>query len=255
MAGVVNILIAVVVWVVMAILVYRIVYTYQINKKIQSGQVSGRKLVDLSRMIMISVSAGLAIFSILLMYIIYSYKNEDNSVPRNKYAVIDVSDDDYRYVSYFGNNESDDASYAQMYSKEANAGYNKEVIKSGQYTFTVFRRSSSPDDYHPDFLCYVDYTGADSTKYVAYNSAGFKSIADDSNAFLGESGGDIVDSILYIGYLDAGCEFNIVMSLLDEAAEVKYNQDMQNAYEEDKGQFPQAKEYAISTSEISISIE
>ena len=44
-----------VVLVVVLIFVYRLLYTHNINKKIQSGEIQGGKMVDLSRMVTIAI--------------------------------------------------------------------------------------------------------------------------------------------------------------------------------------------------------
>ena len=132
MFSIVNVLLLIVVLIIGTIFVYKIYYTYKINKKIQSGEITGRKLVDVSKMVMIVVISGLVIYAGILMYVVNDYATKDYSVPRNNYAVIDTSDaDGYEYISYFGNMRLNDASFATVYSREANAGYDKEIVESG----------------------------------------------------------------------------------------------------------------------------
>ena len=137
MFSIVNILLLMVILVIGIIFVYKIYYTHKINQKIQSGEITGRKLVDVSKMIMIAVITGLVIYAGILMYVVSDYATKDYSVPRNNYAVIDTSDaDSYEYISYFGNMQLNDASFAAVYSREANAGYDKEIVESGDYRFS-----------------------------------------------------------------------------------------------------------------------
>ena len=256
MFSIVNILVLIVILVIGIIFVYRIYYTYKINQKIQSEEITGRKLVDVSKMIMIAVITGLVIYAGILMYVVNDYATKDYSVPRNNYAVIDTSDaDGYEYISYFGNMQLNDASFAAVYSREANAGYDKEIVESGDYRFTVFTRTSQSDDFHPDFLCFVDYTGTNMEEYMCYSKAGFQLVEVKEEQFYGESSGYIRNDLLYIGNLDEGCQFNITMSLLNDDAEIKYDEAIQQAYKEDKGIFPDAEEFADSVGTVSIIIE
>lgn len=256
MFSITNLFALIVIVVTLLVFIYKLIYTYKINKIIQSGEGNGRGLVDLSKMVLIAVIVGLSVYSAILMYVVNDYVTQDNTIPRNNYAVIDVSDEDnYQYISYFGANELNDASFAKVYKKDANEGYDREVIESGEYIFTVFRRTAPADSFHPDFLCFVDFTATDKDEYVCYKKSGFHSIIEESEGFYGETSGDIMDSILYIGYLDQGCEFDIAISLLDNDAEIEYNEAMHKAYEEDKGDFPSAEEFAVSTGKISIRIE
>ena len=252
----VYILFMIVVLIIGTIFVYKIYYTHKINKKIQSGEIAGRKLVDVSKMVMIAVISGLVIYTGILTYIVVDYATKDYSVPRNNYAVIDISDaDTYKYISYFGNMQLNDASFAKVYSRDANAGYDKEIVESGEYRFIVFTRNTQGDDFHPDFLCFVDYTGTDMGEYACYNKVGFQSLEAKEEQFYGESSGNIRNGLLYIGNLDEGCQFNITMSLLNDDAEIKYDEAMQQAYKEDKGIFPDVEEFADSVGTVSIIIE
>ena len=256
MFSIVNILLLIVIFVIGIIFVYKIYYTHKINQKIQSGEITGRKLVDVSKMIMIAVITGLVIYAGILMYVVSDYATKDYSVPRNNYAVIDTSDaDSYEYISYFGNMQLNDASFAAVYSREANAGYDKEIVESGDYRFTVFTRTSQSDDFHPDFLCFVDYTGTNMEEYMCYSKAGFQTVEVKEEQFYGESSGYIRNDLLYIGNLDEGCQFNITMSLLKGDAETKYDEAIQQAYKEDKGIFPDAEDFADSVGKVSIIIE
>lgn len=256
MFNIVNIFLYVVMLVIVFIFIYKIYYTYKINKKIQSGEITGRKLMDLSKVVMIAVITGLIIYVAILILVIRDYASQEHRVPRNNYAVIDVSDGlAYKYVSYLGNVQLDDASFAKVYNKEENIGYKKEIVESGNYIFTIFTRTAKADDFHPDFLCYVDYIGSDMGDVVCYSKAGFQSVENEEEQFGGESSGSVRGNLLYIGKLDFGCKFYITISLLDDEAEMKYLQAMQKAYEEDKGEFPDAEKFAVGVGTAEIVIE
>lgn len=256
MSSVSAILLLVVILVIVTIFVYKIYYTYKINKRIQSGEITGKKLVDLSKMVLIAVITGLTIYAGILMYGVSSHVCKGNSVTRNNFAVIDISDEaDYKYISRFENAQTDDASFAKMYSKEENVGYKKEIIESGDFEFVVFTRTASADAFHPDFLCFVDYTGTDTGEYECYRKAGFQVMGDEENHLFVGTSGETRNGLLYIGNLDAGCKFDIIMSLLNIDAAENYEDAMQQAYKEDKGEFPYLEEFAYAVGKVSIVIE
>ena len=89
----------------------------------------------------------------------------------------------------------------------------------------------------------------------AINIAHTQSVEAKEGQFHGENAGDIRNDLLYIGNLDEGCQFNITMSLLNDNAEIKYDEAIQQAYKEDKGMFPDAEEFADSVGTVSIIIE
>ena len=70
MSRVSAILLLVVILVIVTIFVYKIYYTYKINKRIQSGEITGKKLVDLSKMVLIAVITGLTIYAGILMHML-----------------------------------------------------------------------------------------------------------------------------------------------------------------------------------------
>lgn len=255
MFSIIKLLVLVVILVLTVVFLYKLYYTRKINKRIQSGEVTGRKLVDLSKVIMIAVITGLVIYAGILMYVIHDYDGMEYQKSRNNYAVIDVSKEEYTYISYGGNVPLNDASFAKVYSKDENPGYEKDVLQSGDYRFVVFTRSAAANDFHPDFLCFVDYTGENKEEYICYNKAGFQSLEQDGGYFFDGSAGDIRDSLLYIGNLDNDCLFNITMSILDSDAETKYTKAMQQAYEDAKGEFPEAEEFAETVGKLDIIIK
>jgi len=255
MFGVRNVFILLAVLVIGIIFIYRLIYTHLINKKILSGEIQGRKLIDVSRMVTIAVIVGLIIYSALLTYVVNDYANQDYSVPRNNYAIIDVSNpEEYKYAGYFGSGQLEDASFAKVYSKEENPGYDKEVIASGEYLFTVFTRNTPADSFHPDFLCFVDFVGDKETGLSCYSNAGFRAF-DEADYFSVGSAGDIQESLLYIGYLDADYSFQISMALMDKEAEAKYIEAEKLAEKENWEEVPKFEDFAVSVGRITIIVE
>ena len=61
-------------------------------------------------------------------------------------------------------------------SYKENQEYKKSVVKDGDFIFTIFIRNTDHNDFHPDYLCYVDYVGQIKSKYVRYDKGEFPSI-------------------------------------------------------------------------------
>lgn len=240
--------------VVLVVFIYYLIYSKKINKKIQSGQVVDRKMMDIPKTIKIAmITLLLAYFTIVLVSVMQD-KNSVVTITRQEFAVIDLTD--YKFSSYFGARENDDASFAQVYSKESNEGYKKTVVKDGDFIFTVFTTISGSDNFHPDFLCYVDYVGEDKSELRRYTNCQFiyntsKEISSSASCGVGE----IEKELLYVGNLNGGDSFKITESLLDATGEQKYSKAEEEAYKEDKGQFPSFSDYAISSGSVTITID
>lgn len=199
---------------------------------------------------MIAVIAVLVLFCGILSNSLQTAYHAAEKVTRNNYAAISISDaQNYKYISYFGKTELDDASFAKMYSIKRNAGYTKEVIKDGEFIFTVFKREAAADNFHPDFLCYCEYTGTGDKDLTLYHSAVFSSVEGSAG---GGNGGGISDTLLYIGNVDEGTVLTISLYVLDEKASSEFDDAMYKATEEDKGIFPSEKDYAVSSGKVSI---
>ena len=124
MAGVAGICIGIVLLTGLAVFIYYLIYTHNINQKIKSGGISGRKLIDIPKAIMITVIVVLVLFCGILSHSLQSAYHDTERDTRNHYAVINVSDpQNYEYISYFGSTELDDASFAKVYSIDQNPGY------------------------------------------------------------------------------------------------------------------------------------
>ncbi len=250
MFGIIGICVVIALLAVLMVFGYYLIYTNRINKKIRSGEVTGKRLVDIPKIIMIAVIIVLVLYCGVLSHALRTADSNGSKIVRNNYAVIDVSDpENYRYASYFGDAWLDDASFAKVYSVDQNAGYTKEVVEDGDFVFTVFKRNAAADSFHPDFLCYVEYTGNQSDDMVLHHSASFTS----KDGSIGEGfGGEVSDLLLFIGNLDEDNVFTASFSLLDEKAESEFADAMQKAMDEDKGDFPSEKDFAIDTAEVTI---
>ena len=99
----------------------------------------------------------------------------------------------------------------------------------------------------------MEYTGTGGEQYELYTKSGFR-LNGEEGFSVGNGGGEAMDRLLYIGYLDPDCAFHISMSLLDEQAAENYDRAMQKAYEDDKGIFPEVEEYAVTTGSVDIEI-
>ena len=184
--------------VVIAVFGYYLFYVNNINKKIQREQVSNKKMIDIPKTIMIAIMVLLLFYSIILSAELRRSNNKEEIVNRNNFAVIDLSD--YTFYSSLGSRENNDASYARAYSKEANQGYKKSVVRDGDFVFTIFTRSTDQDDFHPDYLCYVDYVGEVKSELLRYNKCEYIDNASGKETFgISNGGGDVQVNLLYIG--------------------------------------------------------
>jgi hypothetical protein len=149
---------------------------------------------------------------------------------------------------YAGERTTDTADFAKAYSKEENAGYKKTVEQDGDFVFTIFTRTDDADDFHPDFLCFVDYSGEENSEWSLYKQMDY--IENTSGVVAGlSSGGDIQTSLLYIGNLNAGESIKITEGILDAAAEAEYSDTQATA---DESSF---SDYAISSGSTLITME
>ena len=111
------------------------------------------------------------------------------------------------------------------------------------------------DVFHPDFFCFVDYTGETFEEYSLYEF--YEYIDTDSMESIGGigSGGSIpAESILIIGNANETDSFRIKYAILDGKGKNEYLQADQKAYEDDKGTFPEASDYAVSTGSVVITV-
>jgi len=236
-----------------ALLIYYFVYVKNINKAIQSGQKSRKKMVDIPKAIMITVIVLLLSYALILSTALKQSHKRASIVNRNSFAIIDLTD--YTFSSYSGIKENNDASFAKLYSKESNEGYDKSIVKDGDFIFTIFNRKSDADEYHPDFLCYVDYIGEVRDEFQSYYNCEF--IDNKSNKVSGgisSGGGSCDNNILFIGNLNNSDSFRITESFLDDAGTQSFREAEGRAYKADKGEFPSFTDYAISSGSVTITI-
>ena len=261
MIGLLALLILSLIFVALVVFIYYLIYSHIVNKRIREGKIDGKKLVDIPKLVMCGIIASLLIYCVIVRWSLYDAQKASEIPPsRNSFAVIDVSDpDDYHYSFYSGYG-LDDASFAKMYSKDDNPGYEKEVIEKDSVVFTVFKRTSAPDSFHPDFLCFVDYSPVNNAKFDGaqilnctisiFNTSNDEYIGGFSFEY------DINDNIneLYIGYLDTDNIMSISYSTLDTESSIKYENDMNKSCSENWKDVPNIKDYSLSTHSVDILI-
>lgn len=254
MFSIVRSIMLITVVVIIAVFVYYLIYARSINRKICNGQITNRKMVDIPKVIMIASIILLLLYSVALSVgLEQSYKNAA-IVNRDDFSVIDLSD--YSYCSYSGTKESNDASFAKIYSKESNEGYKKSVQRDGDFEFAVFIRTGDHDSFHPDFLCYVDYVGEAGAEFSIYGKSSYIEKESDKELFGKSSGGGSLSAgRLYIGNINDDENFMIRIGLLDKEAEQKYREAESRAYEEDNGEFPDIMDYARGGGSVTITID
>ena len=236
-----------------AVFVYYIIYSQHINSKIVSGEITGRRMLDIPKMVLIVIMIALLIYSLIVSLALNKSRSLVIEENRNTFSVISLSD--YTYSGYNGILVDNDASYAKNYSRESNDGYQKTISQDGVFTFTSFTRVGQHDVFHPDFFCFVDYTGAINEEYSLYEF--YEYIDTDSMESIGGlgSGGSIpAESILIIGNANETDSFRIKFAILDGKGENEYLQADQKANEDDKGTFPEASDYAVSTGSVVITV-
>lgn len=253
MFGILSVMVLVTLIVVIAVFIYYLIYIQNINKKIQSGQVSNKKMVDIPKIIMIAIIVLLLLYSVILSVAIRQRDANATIVNRNNFAVIDLTD--YKFCGFAGPKENNDASFAKLYSKENNEGYDKSIVEDGDFVFTVFTRNSDPDDFHPDFFCYVDYVGEVRDELDRYSSNEFVDESSDAKSSVSSGGEDIDKSLLYIGNLNDGISLIITEGVLDDAGVQSFYKAEEEAYKADKDEFPSFVDYAISSGSVIITIE
>lgn len=255
MANIKTSIILVTFFVVVIVFIYYLIYVHHINKAIEEGEVTGRKMIDIPRIVM-----GAIIVLFVLYFIIYVHgekeaKNNLISQLDNRTTITEIDTTDYTYCGFTGTMETNDASFAKIYSKESNPGYDKDVSEQGDFTFTVFTRQSSSDAFHPDYICFVDYTGDIDELASIYQR--FESIdtTDAKNyGTLESAGSNIKREYMFLGNLNKEDTISIVLGVvgnenvqkLDEA-EAKYDN-------ENNGEKPDFMDYADSTGKYTILI-
>lgn len=261
MLAIISTIISVAILISVGLFVYFLVYKYKINRKIINGEVTERKMTDIPKMIMIGVIIFLLIVSVInfYAYIDALRKTEEIGKNRDSLVVIDVSDKkDYKLKSYSLGKNSDDnlnVDFAYIYSEKENSGYDREVQTKGNFTFTIFKRKGPADNFHPDFLCFVENNGENNNELEYYSSVGF---ADKNSNSLNGTGFDSSEKkMLYIGDLNDDESFKITLSTIDREAQNKFDEDTEKVYKKDpksSDEFPKIEDYAISSESVSIII-
>ncbi len=254
MLNIARIIILIALLSVVTIIVYYIIYSWRINAKIASGEVTGKRMIDIPKVIIAVILAALLIYSLIVTHALNESRRQGTVENRNTFSVIDLSD--YTYSGFNGTLVGNDASYAKSYSKESNAGYQKSITHDGDFVFTAFTRVGQCDAFHPDYFCFVDYVGENSENLSLYEYYEFINIDSmDSIGGIGAGGGSIRDGFLIIGNLNKTEMFKITTYILDGKGEDAYFEAEHKAFEEDKGNFPNAYDYAVSTGSLVISLQ
>lgn len=254
MFSIVRILFLIVSFTVFSLFVYFLIYSRRINERITRGEVDGRRMIDIPGAIRTAVIAALVVYAVILTLAVKSSENKTTAENRNSFAVINLSD--YTCSAFSGTLLDTDASYVKNYSRENNEGYGKSVSQEGDFIFTVFTRTGEHDEFPPDFFCFVDYSGAETGNYSLYEQYEFvDTLTLERLGGVGSGGSSIPDSFFVIGNLNDTDSFEITMSILNSKGEDAFMEADRKAYEEDKGNFPQAMDYAISKGSVVITVE
>ncbi|MSA01995.1 hypothetical protein GKG47_10825 [Lactonifactor sp. BIOML-A3] len=237
-----------------AVTVYYVLYSRHINARIASGEIKGKRMIDIPNVIRTVIILALLIYAVITTLALTAGRKQVIEENYDTFSVINLSN--YTYSSYKGTLLDKDASYAKKYSRESNDGYQKSVSQDGDFVFTSFTRVGERDAFHPDFFCFVDYIGENSEELCLYESYAFiDTFSQERASEIGSGGGSIQDGFLVIGNVNDEESFKIDLSILDSHGEEAYFEADRKAYEEDKGNFPDASEYALSTSTVVITVQ
>ena len=249
-AFLIMLIISIVVIVMIALAVYCVIYTKNINKKIQNGGSSRKKMMDIPKAVMISVIVILLLYSVISTMALYD-NNDTTAVNRDNIASINL--EDYTYDMYWGTKDNTDASFARMYSKDDNPGYRKTVKEDGDFIFTVFTRITDHDDFHPDFICYVDCIKEDTDEFALSRSFMFQDTVSGKVYHGMSTGGGDTKNDLYIGNINENESVKITMGLtpIDKEA----IEQAEDVHKDDGDASSFISDTAVSSGSVTITIE
>ena len=201
--------------------VYFMLYSRRINRKIASGEVRGRRMPDIPAVIRIVLIAALLFYTVGVTVSLKDVRKQLSAENRNDFAVIDLSDG--TFSGYHPALAGTDASYVKNYSRESNAGYQKATTQEGEFTFTAFTRTGKHDAFHPDFFCFVDYTGEAASGLSLYEYYEFTDTLTGENVGgIGSGGEEVGKSFLIVGNVNETELFKVTVSVLDGKGEETY---------------------------------
>ena len=210
-------------------------------------------MIDIPKVIMIGIIVLLLCYSFIITFEISRQNNNSEVENRNNFTCIDESD--FTYCGYSGEITENDASFAKIYSRESNQGYDKAVKTDGKFVFTVFTRSSQHSPFHPDFICFVNYTGETESALTMYDDCRYEeTVSGTKSRGIGTGGGEIVKSKIYIGNINDKESLTIEVGILDDKGFEAFSKAEEKVYDEDKGEFPYLSEYALSKGCVKIII-
>ncbi len=233
---------------------YYIFYSRRINAKIAGKKVCGKRMIGIPAAICAVVIAALVLYAVSATVSIKGIEKQMSIENRNDFSVINLSD--YTYSAYNDSLVDTDASYAKSYSREHNKGYQKSTSQDGDFTFTAFTRIGEHDSFHPDFFCFVDYTGQNAAGLFFYEDYKFiDTLTAKDCGGIGDGGGNVPESFLVVGNVNDGQSFNITLSILDSKGEAAYFAADDKACEKDQGNFPSAADYALVSGNAVITVQ
>ena len=151
-----------------AVAVYYLIYTKRINRKIQSGEATEKKMPGIAVILRI---AGIAAAVLICGVLAFCAWHAATARTRGDEAAPPAGTECSYYLSYlsapegpqsiggYGDDRFASLSYAMLFSAKENEGYRKIVKWDGDFTFTVFITDDASDDSRPGFLCFIDYAG------------------------------------------------------------------------------------------------
>lgn len=204
------------------VLIYYKSYSRYINSKVVGGDTDKKRMPDMHVFVRDVVVVAVILYAFLVTFILFYSPEEENSRIPIGLALIDTE-----YYQVFGHSNlpcAKDASFAKIYSRESNEGYQKKTSQQGDFVFTSFVRTGEHDGFHPDFLCFVDYVGNEPDNPCYGIAVNFYD--NTMLQLLGHSSfPQNRKSFLLIGNMNKGDQIKIELSLLDEEKQKQYITD------------------------------
>ncbi len=223
---------------VVACIVYLLVYQHVINKRLYEQKTDGKKLLSPRTFSIAALVAVLLIFGIGTAVMRLSVGSSTGI--ENKYL-----NATYDFTVHSSGNIVD--SYAAGYSTEKNAGYERHEETIGDIKFIYFTSKDSFDIFHPSYIIFAEYVGND-TSVVSYGYDGrYLSDAGTKICSKGASGAKIQKSICITGSASLDCTFSLTIYLYDDSGMISMQKDKEQT---DSNNF----KYAVTYSTLNIDV-
>jgi heme/copper-type cytochrome/quinol oxidase subunit 2 len=197
--------IAVIIIIVVAAILYRMLYQRRINKQLHEESPRPLKLLSPLAFTIVTVFIMLVAFAGLATYMALTDFGADIVPAEYRNAVYDYQ--------HFGSNQM--TGYRSLYSINENPGYTKTVEHHGDIQFHIFIREKAFDYYHPSFIIFAEYTGNEDV--LSYGVLGSFNAPDGRQMMSrGQAGQETTDFFVVIGTSTLDSTFELSAFFYDE---------------------------------------